>query len=108
MKELITKVDEYINLTNDFTRELDNYLIPELKKLKEEKDYGATYIYENPFGNKWLFRYPGATRGNLEVDDNMIIKNITLYNDGCNTDSIYEPNVKDCFQKYIGMKLEIQ
>lgn len=107
MKELITKVDEYIYLTNDLTREMDTYLIPKLKSLRE-KGYGATYFYENPIKNKWLFRYPGATRGNVEVDKNMIIKNITLYDDEYHTDDIYEPNVRNCFEKYIGMKLVIQ
>ena len=108
MKELITKVDKYNNLTNAFTREMDSYLIPKLKELKEKNGYGATYFYEYPFGNKWLFRYPGATRGNVEVDDNMIIKKITLYDDEYHTDDIYEPNVRRCFEKYIGMKLVIE
>lgn len=108
MKELITKVDEYIHLTNDLTREMDSYLIPKLKEIKEQKGFGATYFYDTPFENKWLFRYPGATRGNVEVDNNMIIKKITLYNDGYHTDGIYEPKVRECFEKYIGMKLVIE
>ena len=38
----------------------------------------------------------------------MIIKNITIYDDEYHTDDIYEPNVRNCFEKYIGMKLVIQ
>ena len=71
MKELITKKNENFELTNDFTREIDTYLT------RKKSRCFSTHFYETPFGDKWLFRYPGATRGNIEVDENMIIKNFS-------------------------------
>lgn len=102
-KELITKIDEYINPTNDLTREMDTYLIEKIKKLKH---VGQTYLYDHPFGKHWPIRFPGATRGHIEVDENDIIQDIKLYTSG-NTDGIYNFNVRDCFEKYIGMKLVV-
>lgn len=98
MKELITKKEEYYELTNDLTREMDTYL--------KYKCKFKTYIYISFIGDKQyiLIRYPGATRGNIIVDDNMIIKEINLYNDECHTDKIYNSEIRDCFSKYIGMK----
>ena len=97
MKELITKKEEYHDLTNDLTREMDSYL-------KYECEGFATYIYSHSLdGKNWLIRYPGATRGGIEVDENMIIKSIKLGEQG----SIYKPEVKDILEKYIGMKLII-
>ena len=67
---LISKVDEYIEYTNDLTREMDNYL-------KHKSKYAQTYIMEvEQIRDRYYsaLRYPGATRGHIEVDDN---KNIT-------------------------------
>lgn len=105
IRKLITKKEKSYGLTNDLTREMDSYLIDTIKELEY---IGSTYIcYEIPINNKWAIRFPGATRGHLEVDDNMIIIDIKLYDDNYNTDKIYKNNVRECFDKYIGMKLEI-
>jgi hypothetical protein len=98
MKELITKKDEYIELTNDLTREMDI-------NLKKPNQYMQTYVYEDRYQNKYAIRYPGATRGHIKVDENDIILEIKLYKDSMNTHKIYKPEVEECFEKYIGMKL---
>lgn len=104
MKELITKKDEYIRMTNDLTREMDNYLSDTLKEIK--KLYGTrTYIQKASVGNLYLIRHPGATRGTIITDKNDIITDIYLNKDETNTHKIYDPKVEDCFEKYIGMKM---
>ena len=98
MKELITRKDEYIEYTNDLTRDMDNYL-------RYFSEYAQTYIYNGILGSKvWAIRYPGATRGHLEINEDDIIIDIVLYKD-CNSHRIYKENVEECFKKYIGMKL---
>jgi hypothetical protein len=98
MQELITKVDEYIDYTNDLTREMDKYLEHEIGSFR-------TYIYDHSLNGKtWAIRYPGATRGHIEINKDNTIVNIKLYKD-CKTHEIYKPNVEECFRKYIGMKL---
>jgi hypothetical protein len=64
-----------------------------------------TYIYDHsPNGRTWGIRYPGATRGSIIVDENNIIIDIILSNIP-QLGSIYKDEVKECFKKYIGMKL---
>lgn len=104
MKELMTKKDEYIRHTNDLTREMDNYLSDNLKKIKEQ--YGSrTYIEKACVNNLYLIRHPGATRGTIVTDKNDIITDIYLNKDETNTHKIYDPRVEECFEKYIGMKI---
>lgn len=99
IKKLTTKKDEYIELTNDLTREMDKYS----KYIGRAKTYiYVTYI----FGSTKFFsiRYAGATRGAIIVDKNMVIKNITLLE---SMKGIYKDEISECFTKYIGMKLVI-
>ena len=99
---LITKKDEYIELTNDLTREMDSYYAYDKKYL----EYTRTYLY--PYDkNIWLIRFPGATRGRIVLNNDGIIVEIELYDDEYRTDDIYKPEVRECFKKYIGMKLVI-
>lgn len=98
MTELIAKKDEYIEYTNDLTRDMDSYL-------KRPNEHMQTYIYDHSLtGKTWAIRYPGATRGHIEVDENNIITDIVLYKDSYRTDKIYKEEVWSCFEKYIGMK----
>lgn len=97
---LISKVDEYIEYTNDLTREMDNYL-------KHKSKYGQTYIMKvQKIRDRYYsaIRCSVATRGHIEVDDNNVIIDIKLCTK-LSTDKIYEYNVRDIFEKYIGMKL---
>lgn len=99
MNILKTQKDEYIEYTNDLTRDMDYYL-------KYPNKFMQTYIYDSSLtGETWAIRYPGATRGHIEVNKNNIITNIILYKDNMNTHKIYNENVEECFNKYIGMKL---
>lgn len=104
IKELITKKEKGdIHLTNNLTREIDGYLKDEYKN--DKYDIFNTYIYDRSIdGINWAIRYPGATRGGISVNENMIITDIRL---NIGLDSIYKSEVKGILNKYIGMKLVI-
>ena len=96
--EKLKTIKRHFYLINKLTLEMDKFRKPECRHFE-------TYIYDEPIGGIWLIRYPGATRGSIAVDENMIIQKISLYND---TRDIYEDSVDKIFEKYIGMKLVIK
>lgn len=98
MKELKTVKKHSFQLVNKLTLEMDKFRKPECRHFE-------TYVFDEPIGKFWFIRYPGATRGKIVVDENMIIQKISLYND---TRDIYEDSVDKIFEKYIGMKLIIK
>lgn len=98
--KLITKIEDRLSyLSNDLTKEMDTYLV-----YQNSEHPMKTYIYDK-FKDKWTLRFPGATRGYIKVDENEIITEIVLYDD---TVGIYKPEVRECFDKYIGMQIEIK
>lgn len=104
IKELITKKTKPLReLTNDLTREMDTYL-----KHKETGPHAFNTYLDGKYKDMWPIRFPGATRGYVRVDINEVITEIVLTRDDYNTDKIYKDNVRECFSKYIGMKLVIE
>ncbi|MGU8835825.1 hypothetical protein ACV3UL_16250 [Clostridium perfringens] len=106
-KFLITKRKHDGQCRNELTKEMDEYLVDEIKELTY---CGSTYIYDSPrtLSNGRIgygLRFPGATRGSIELDDNMVIQKIWLYRDEYGTDKIYKKGIDEIFEKYIGMKL---
>lgn len=101
MRILETKIDEYIHHTNDLTREMDSYVTMNVSSFN-------TYIYDAKNDNgdfySYAIRYPGATRGHIELNEENIITNIKLYD---STKDIYRKEVEDILKKYIGMKLSV-
>ena len=94
MKNLLTVIEKR-DYVNDFTKELDTIL-----KHKVEGVNFNTYLY--PYSDDiWVFRYPGATRGHIKIDDNDIITDIKIYEDT----NIYKPEAEEICKKYIGYKL---
>jgi len=97
--ELITVVNIIIGQPewiNDLTREMDKHLLYSF-----DIPHWNTYIYRHRNRKNALdIRYPGATRGHIVVNNNMI-ERIRFYN----TADIYKPSVKEAVQKYIGAKL---
>lgn len=101
MSKLITKPKSSLGYVNDLTKEMDSYL-------KYKDNILCTYLYDadKPTDKGYIaIRFPGATRGHIKVNKDNIIEEIKLYDDKYNLDKIYEFNVRDCFEKYIGMKL---
>lgn len=98
--KLITKKEgRFSYLSNDLTKEMDKYLV-----YQNSKHPMNTYIYDK-FKDKWTLRFPGATRGYIKVDENEVITEIVLYDD---TVGIYKPEVRECFNKYIGIKIVVE
>lgn len=103
MNELTTIFDNR-DWVNDLTKEMDKYLIGKWP------ERFCTYINEpdRETDKYFAIRFPGATRGHIEVDENMIIKDIKLYDVTCfDTHILYDKKVLDILSKYIGMKLVI-
>ena len=80
---------------NNFTRECDNYLT-------YRNEYTYTYLVEYD-ENTYVFRTPGATRGNILLDPNNIVKEINFYDDG-----EYFEGVVEATRHYIGQKIELE
>lgn len=97
------------DIVNDLTREMDKY------SNKNGDSWGnfCTYIYPERIKrgeNKhtMAIRYPGATRGYVELNNDNIITNIVLYSDACfDTLKQYDVKVIEAVKKFIGYKLEI-
>lgn len=103
--DLITKLkypnDKNFNedYVNDLTKELDKHLIGKYP------DYICTYIYGIiPDEHGWIaIRFPGATRGAIQLDENNVIQRISLYKDiRC-----YDNGAEKAVSKFIGHKLII-
>lgn len=100
---------------NNFTAELDKYRTDEIKNSRYE-DLLRTYLWlpeveevRERKGKIIAFRIPGATRGCVKVDDNLIIENITFYDDTCFAKGLrcYKDDIKNVVPKLIGTKLEV-
>lgn len=100
---------------NNFTQELDkyNYVYDKFKD-KEYGDCWKTYLWEPDVkavlqGKDTLiaFRAPGATRGHIEVDNNLIIQDIVFYDTSFGNFGCYKETVKEVIPKFLGTKLEL-
>lgn len=85
---------------NNLTKALDSCIVG-----REVDDVFCTYIYDHQLNNRWILRYPGATRGSIAVDsDNKIIMiSITTNNDLYDLDK-----AQKIVDEYIGVKLEFK
>lgn len=100
-------------LVNNIMIDLDEYLKYSIKEI--EKELGIhSYLWRQDVinalegkTNHIAFRHPGATNGHIEVDENMIIKDIVFYEDTC--PNFYNGNYRRAIkEKYIGTKLSIE
>ena len=106
------------DLRNEFTADCDKYLLPQYKRMLE-KGYKQTYFYDNGRlvyhaevkEHHMILRVPGATRGHVVIDNN-VIKNIVFYPDtayltgprcvGCYSEDVVNA-IKD---KWIGKEMK--
>jgi hypothetical protein len=107
--ELITKTKQPNDLQwfNDLTDEMDKHLLPCWEEsLKKGYTFG-TYIYEpTRRENGMAIRFPGATRGHIEIDKNMVITNIVLYDTAFEHGiACYKKSVEEAVKKFIGAKI---
>lgn len=98
---------------NKLTEELDKYLIKEILK-SPYMNLHRTYLYgpdiERYFkgkDNRIVFRVPGATRGQIVLDNEDTIIRIDFIEDTCfnKTYGCYTRNVIKVRDKFIGTKL---
>ena len=100
-------------LVNNMMIDLDEYLKPSIKKVEEELGIHS-YLWRDDVTralegkqNHIAFRHPGSTNGHIEVDENMIIKDIVFYNDTCYR--FYTGSYRKALkEKYLGTKLSTE
>lgn len=94
--------DHYTNELTDF---LDEHTMYEV-----HKEYLGFGNYCMEFDkNHIAIRYPGATRGDIEVDENNTIVNVRLYNmtgGRCCGGKIYKDGTDAEILKFVGYKVE--
>ena len=106
------------NLVGEFTFFCDTFAYISESYFSERRQKGGfcTYVLEvdtyRP--NFMAIRFPGATRGHIEIDENSIIKDIVFYEDSGiakkepNNVGIYKEEIIDAVKKFIGRKIIIQ
>ena len=100
--DLLTKLDsdDYIN---DLTKEMDKHLLPGWP------DYLNTYLWKPFEKDGTAIRFPGATRGHVEFDDDLVITDIVLYDTASeNCIACYKPSIHEAVKQFIGSKIVIQ
>lgn len=101
-----------------FTK-LKNWYLPiteELDKYRILKDsWSKTYLYGDENGVEIsqygliAIRVPGATRGYIKVDENLIIQDLVIYEDSYKAAlACYKSEVLEVRAKFIGSKLDLQ
>lgn len=93
------------HFTNELTDFLDEHMINEV-----HKDYLGVGNYCMELDEKHIaIRYPGATRGGIEVDENNVVVNVRLYNMTGGVaygGKIYKDGTDQEILKFIGYKVE--
>ena len=83
-----------MSIRNEITLELD-------KMVKDSKSISGfyNYIHDEAIDGKWIIRYPGATRGYIETNNDNVITNIIIHDGVTN---IYSKGVDKAISKFIG------
>jgi hypothetical protein len=94
--------NEYIN---DLTKFMDNMIA-----VNEHPKFCSSYLCISGH-NDISIRFPGATRGGIEVDSNNVITNIVLDEEYCfdkkQKDMRFKIELKEEIKKFIGYKIVI-
>lgn len=86
-----------MSIRNEITLELD-------KMVKDSKSITGfyNYIHDEAVDGKWIIRYPGASRGHIETNNDNVITKIVIYSGVTN---IYSKGVDKAISKFIGTSL---
>ena len=86
-----------MSIRNKITLELD-------KMVKDSKSITGfyNYIHDEAVDGKWIIRYPGASRGHIETNNDNVITKIVIYDGVTN---IYSKGVDKAISKFIGTSL---
>lgn len=103
---------------NNLTRQLDKYLIDEMKELNERwgLDFNHVYLCLTPYdidkmkSSTWEedtvgFRVPGATRGHITIDDDLNVVDVVFYKDVAFKST--SPHKIYCFKEEIQGQIEL-
>lgn len=97
-------------IRNSFTRELDKHLKNkiDLQTLHEGYHDGSYLEEDDTFKNTYYFRFPGATRGYMTVNENNIITYIYFHEHKAFSKDIgcYNRSVIEATKKFIGQPFE--
>lgn len=101
-------------VVNNLMIDLDHYLKSDIKNSYRDLDFSIhSYLWKNDVEqclkgnvNHIAFRHPGSTNGHIEVDKDMIIRDIVFYEDTC--PMFYEGDYQSLKDKYIGTKLSVE
>lgn len=106
------------SLVGEFTFFCDEYTVLKPEHIKTTRQYAGycTYVLEPSWGREKLMaiRFPGATRGHIEIDNNNTIVYIMFYeesgianDDMPNNVGIYKNEIKELVKQFIGRKVVI-
>lgn len=102
-----TTVSQSLAYINDLTREMDKHLNQQIKNLKNPIFH--SYIYNSKVQkNVMLLRFPGATRGYIEVDSSLLITKIVLYEGEHGISGIYNDTIIEAVKPFIGRKIQFE
>lgn len=94
-KKLIFHARRRNHYTGEFTEMLDRFCV------SSECDY-KNYLYGELSPNIYVFRLPGCTTGQINVDDDNIIKRISIHSDN---KEWYKEGIEEEFYKFVGRVL---
>ena len=103
--ELITTYNYAMSeWTNAMTDEMDSLMLDSLKPYI--KYGGSTYLCGYVENGTMALRFPGATRGGIDFNEEGIITEVRLYKDKMAMDNqCYKPEAYEAIKKYLGAKL---
>lgn len=86
-----------MSIRNKITLELD-------KMVKDSKSVTGfyNYIHDEAIDGKWIIRYPGASRGHIEINNENVITKIVIYDGVTN---IYSKGADKAISKFVGTSL---
>ncbi len=98
---------------NDFTRECDKYILSDFAEACSCKTYilmDGSIDSEGSTSKLIPFRYPGATRGHLQVSSNNIIENIEFYDTAYERKTLtcYSPEISKIINDFIGKEFIVE
>ena len=96
----------------EITKFIDKYIINDAEKIMLSEGYIGTYLWgleENDKYRGTAFRYPGATRGFIKLNNDNIIEDIIFYPDTCFGEGRLEPfyyrKIIEDIKQFIGQEL---
>lgn len=107
--ELLNRpLSEEEQFNNLLVKTLDKHLLPDWTEVIEKGYTKGSYLYETPDKpGIYSFRFPGATRGHVKLDDNWKLLELKFYEDVCFPDTAkgiacYDRSVKSAVLNLMG------